>query len=57
MSAIIENHIWQGNELRIDPQRIEWKRALDVNDRSLRTIQSMLMARLMANLLFISSML
>ena len=38
MSAIIENHIWQGNELRIDPDRIEWKRALDVNDRSLRSI-------------------
>ena len=38
MSAIIENHIWQGNELNIDPQRIEWKRALDVNDRSLRNV-------------------
>jgi len=37
MSAIIENHIWQGNELNIDPNRIEWKRALDVNDRSLRS--------------------
>lgn len=39
MSAIIENHIWQGNELNIDPQRIEWKRALDVNDRSLRNVR------------------
>ena len=39
MSAIIENHIWQGNELNIDPQRIEWKRALDVNDRSIRNIR------------------
>ena len=38
MSAIIENHIWQGNELNIDPNRIEWKRALDVNDRSLRSV-------------------
>ena len=38
MSAIIENHIWQGNELNINPQRIEWKRALDVNDRSLRNV-------------------
>ena len=38
MSAIIENHIWQGNELNIDPNRIEWKRALDINDRSLRSI-------------------
>ena len=38
MSAIIENHIWQGNELNINPYRIEWKRALDVNDRSLRDV-------------------
>jgi len=38
MSAIIENHIWQGNELNINPDRIEWKRALDVNDRSLRSV-------------------
>ena len=39
MSAIIENHIWQGNELNIDPNRIEWKRALDVNDRSIRNVR------------------
>lgn len=39
MSAIIENHIWQGNELNIDPNRIEWKRALDVNDRSIRNVK------------------
>lgn len=38
MAAIIENHIWQGNELNIDPNRIEWKRALDVNDRSIRSV-------------------
>lgn len=38
MSAIIENHIWQGNELNIDPTRIMWKRALDINDRSIRNV-------------------
>lgn len=39
ISAVIENHVFQGNELRIDPDRILWKRALDMNDRSLRKIQ------------------
>ena len=39
MSAIIENHIWQGNELRIDPKSITWTRAVDINDRSLRNIK------------------
>lgn len=38
VSAVIENHIYQGNELGIDPSRIVWKRALDMNDRSLRRI-------------------
>ena len=38
ISAIIDNHIYQGNELRIDPNRILWKRALDMNDRALRSI-------------------
>lgn len=38
ISAVIENHIYQGNELRIDPDRILWKRAIDMNDRSLRDI-------------------
>lgn len=38
ISAVIENHIFQGNELNIDPDRILWKRALDMNDRSLRDI-------------------
>lgn len=39
MSAIIENHIWQGNELRINPNSITWTRAVDINDRSLRNIK------------------
>ena len=36
VSAIIDNHIHQGNELGIDPTRIVWHRVLDMNDRSLR---------------------
>lgn len=38
VSAIIDNHIHQGNELNIDPRRITWKRCLDMNDRALRHI-------------------
>ena len=38
ISAIIDNHIFQGNELGIDPNRILWKRALDMNDRALRSV-------------------
>ncbi|MDR1697940.1 MAG: formate--tetrahydrofolate ligase [Erysipelotrichaceae bacterium] len=39
ISAVLENHIFRGNALRIDPKRILWKRALDMNDRSLRDIE------------------
>ncbi len=38
LSAFIDNHIHQGNELNIDPRRIKWKRALDINDRALREV-------------------
>lgn len=38
ISAVIDNHIFQGNELKIDPSRILWKRALDMNDRALRSV-------------------
>lgn len=38
ISALIDNHIHQGNELNIDPRRITWKRALDMNDRALRQV-------------------
>ncbi len=38
LSAMIDNHIFQGNELDLDPQRIVWKRVMDMNDRSLRSI-------------------
>lgn len=41
IAAIIDNHIYQGNQLCIDPNRILWKRALDMNDRSLRDITVM----------------
>ena len=41
IAAIIDNHIFQGNELNIDPERILWKRALDMNDRALRSVTVM----------------
>jgi formate--tetrahydrofolate ligase len=39
VSAVLDNHIWQGNELGIDPDQILWKRCLDMNDRALRNIE------------------
>lgn len=38
LSAIIDNHIHQGNKLGIDPRQVTWKRAMDMNDRALRNI-------------------
>ncbi len=38
VSAVIDNSIYQGNPLNIDPTKVVWKRALDMNDRSLRDI-------------------
>ncbi len=38
LAAMIDNHIYQGNDLDIDPRRITWKRAMDMNDRQLRSI-------------------
>ncbi len=38
IAAVIDNHLYQGNELRINPQRIVWRRAMDMNDRALREI-------------------
>ena len=38
IAACIDNSIWQGNELNINPERVLWKRALDMNDRALRRI-------------------
>lgn len=39
ISAVIDNHLYQGNELKIDPANIVWKRAMDMNDRALRKIE------------------
>ncbi len=39
ISAIIDNHIFRGNELNINPNKVVWKRALDMNDRALRDIK------------------
>ena len=38
ISACIDNHIFQGNELRIDSNHITWKRCMDMNDRALRKV-------------------
>ncbi|RSK29333.1 formate--tetrahydrofolate ligase [Bacillus sp. HMF5848] len=38
LSALIDNHIHQGNKLNIDPRRVVWKRVVDLNDRALRQV-------------------
>jgi formate--tetrahydrofolate ligase len=38
LAALLDNHLQQGNALGIDPRRITWKRAIDMNDRALRKI-------------------
>ena len=38
LAAMIDNHIYQGNELNIDPRKITWKRCVDMNDRQLRYV-------------------
>ena len=38
LSAMLDNHLQQGNKLNIDPRRITWKRVMDMNDRALRNI-------------------
>ena len=39
LAAMIDNHIYHGNELRIDKDRVLWKRCMDMNDRALRSIK------------------
>lgn len=39
ISACIDNHIFQGNSLNIDPSRIVWQRCVDLNDRALRKVE------------------
>src|SRR5260370_13277877 len=38
LRAMIDNHIYWGNELGIDPRRVTWRRGIDMNDRALRSI-------------------
>ncbi len=38
ISALLDNHIHQGNKLGIDPRRVVWKRVMDMNDRALRNV-------------------
>lgn len=38
ISACLDNHIYQGNELNIDPNRVVWQRCMDLNDRALREV-------------------
>ena len=42
LGAMIDNHIYWGNELDIDPRRVTWRRGIDMNDRALRSIVSSL---------------
>ena len=42
LAALIDNHIYWGNALGIDPRRVAWRRVLDMNDRALRSIVSSL---------------
>ena len=38
LAAMLDNHIYQGNSLNIDPRKITWKRCVDMNDRQLRFV-------------------
>ncbi len=42
LAAMVDNHVYWGNELGIDPRRVTWRRGLDMNDRALRSIVSSL---------------
>ncbi len=42
LAALVDNHIYWGNALGLDPRRVSWRRALDMNDRALRQIVSSL---------------
>ncbi len=39
LAALIDTHLFQGNDLELDPENISWPRALDMNDRALRSIR------------------
>ncbi|NLV90903.1 MAG: formate--tetrahydrofolate ligase [Firmicutes bacterium] len=38
LAAMVDNHLYQGNELGLDPKRILWRRVVDMNDRALREV-------------------
>ena len=38
LSAVLDNHLYQGNASGLDPYRVTWRRVLDVNDRALRNV-------------------
>jgi len=38
LAAMVDNHIYQGNELALDPRSVTWKRCMDMNDRQLRAL-------------------
>ncbi len=38
LAALLDNHIYHGNALRIDPRRVLWRRVMDMNDRALRNV-------------------
>lgn len=38
LAAMVDNHLFQGNALRLDPSRVSWRRVLDMNDRALRSV-------------------
>jgi formate--tetrahydrofolate ligase len=42
LAAMVDNHVYYGLEPRIDPRRVSWRRAIDMNDRALRSIVSSL---------------
>ena len=46
LAAMVDNHLHHGNELRLDPRNISWRRVLDVNDRALRNVVIGLGARM-----------
>lgn len=39
ISAVIDNHLYHGNALKLDPEKVVWKRCMDMNDRALRKIE------------------
>lgn len=39
ISSVIDNHLYQGNDLKINPEKVIWRRVVDMNDRALRKIQ------------------